>query len=106
MRCAFVTGATGFVGLNLVREIATLLGKPLPTREAPALVVRTVAAVKDLLSRVTGREPSITPEMAAGFGSVVTATAAKARRDLGFKVVPLSEMVRDCHDWMVAERRI
>ncbi|MFN0162707.1 MAG: NAD-dependent epimerase/dehydratase family protein [Burkholderiales bacterium] len=102
----YILGGENARMLTLVREIATLLGKPLPTREAPAMVVRTVAAIKDLVSRVTGREPSITPEMAAGFGSIVTATAAKAQRDLGFKVVPLAQMVRDCHDWMVAERRL
>ncbi|MBL8378061.1 MAG: NAD-dependent epimerase/dehydratase family protein [Burkholderiales bacterium] len=102
----YILGGENASMLTLVREIARLLGKPLPTREAPALVVRTVAAVKDLASRITGREPSITPEMAAGFGSIMTATAAKAQRDLGFKVVPLAEMVRDCHAWMVAERRI
>jgi nucleoside-diphosphate-sugar epimerase len=44
--------------------------------------------------------------MAKGFGGSCTITAAKAQRDLGFKIIPLEVMVKDCYDWMVAEGRI
>jgi nucleoside-diphosphate-sugar epimerase len=43
--------------------------------------------------------------MATALGGA-TINPAKAQRDLGFKVVPLEVMVRDCYDWMVAEGRI
>ena len=102
----YILGGENASMLDLVQEIARLLGRPAPARETPAFVVKAAAAFGDLVSRVTGREPALTPEMAAGFGGTVTATAAKAQRDLGFRVVPLKVMVRDCFDWMVAQGRL
>jgi len=92
--------------LQLVQEIARLLGKPVPTSETPVWAVKAIAAVGDFMSTFTGKEPSFTPEMAEGLGGSFTVTSAKATRDLGYSVVPLKTMVRDCYDWMVAEGRI
>lgn len=92
--------------LQLVQEIAHLLGKPVPTSETPVWAVKAIAAVGDFMSTFTGKEPSFTPEMAEGLGGSFTVTSAKATRDLGYEVVPLKTMVRDCYDWMVAEGRI
>lgn len=92
--------------LDLVQIIERLLGKPAKAKAVPAAVVRVVAAIGDFVSNFTGKQPTITPEMAKGFGGRSTITAAKAQRDLGFKVVTLEEMAKDCYDWMVAEGRI
>ena len=92
--------------LQLVQEIARLLGKPVPTTVTPAFLVRAIASVSDFASTFTGKEPSFTPEMAEGLGGSITISSAKAQRDLGYSVVPLKTMVKDCYDWMVAEGRI
>lgn len=92
--------------LDLVREIARLLGKPEPKKEMPVALLKLVARANDIVSGFTGKEPSFTPEMADGLGGTITVTSAKATRDLGYHVVPLSEMVKDCFDWMKAEGRI
>ena len=92
--------------LELVREIAILLGKPPPSREINAGLLRLIAALGDFAGRITGKAPSITPEMARGFARIVTVSASKAQRELGFRVVPLNAMLKDCHDWMRAEGRI
>ena len=92
--------------LDLVREIARLLGKPQPSKELPASIVRMAAAVGDFTSRFTGKEPPITPEMAAAFSRPCYVASEKARRELGYRVVPLQTMVKDCYDWMLAEGRI
>lgn len=102
----YLLGGTNARMLDLVQEIARLLGKPVPKRETPLFLVKTVAAIGDVVSNLTGREPSVTPEMADAFAREITVTADKAKRDLGFQVVPLKTMVKDCHDWLVAERRI
>lgn len=102
----YILGGTNARMLDLVQEIARLLGKPAPARETPLFLVKAVAAAGDFISTLTGREPSVTPEMADAFGREITVTAAKAKRDLGFQVVPLKTMVKDCYDWMVAEKRI
>jgi len=48
----------------------------------------------------------VTPEIAAGLGGESTIDSTKAQTQLGFRLVPLKEMVKDCYDWMVAEGRI
>lgn len=92
--------------LELVQLIEKLLGKPAKAKTVPTPVIKVVAAVSDFISNFTNKEPALTPEMAKGFGGGVTVTAEKARRELGFKIVTLEEMVKDCFDWMVAERRL
>jgi nucleoside-diphosphate-sugar epimerase len=92
--------------LDFVREIAILLGRPAPTKEMPLSFVRFAAAVGDFASRFSGKEPAVTPEIAALMGRVSIVSSAKAQRELGYRVVSLPEMVKDCYDWMVAEGRI
>jgi nucleoside-diphosphate-sugar epimerase len=92
--------------LDLVREIAVLVGRPAPTREIPAGVVRIAAGVGDFVSRFTGKPPSITPEMASAFGRRISTSSAKAQRELGYRIVALNVMVKDCYQWLLAERRI
>jgi nucleoside-diphosphate-sugar epimerase len=102
----YILGGENARMLDLVQEIARLLDKPVPARETPLFLVKAVAAVGDFISGMTGREPAVTPEMADAFAREITVTAAKAKRDLGFKMVPLKTMVKDCYDWMVAENRL
>jgi nucleoside-diphosphate-sugar epimerase len=92
--------------LDLVREISVLLDKPAPTREMSPGLLRTVARFGDFISHFTGKPPSITPEMAEAFGRTITTSSAKAQRELGYRVVALNVMVRDCYEWMAAEGRI
>jgi dihydroflavonol-4-reductase len=92
--------------LDLVREICRVLNKPAPAREMPAGLLRMVAAAGDFLCNFTGRPPPITPEMAEAFGNRVTTSSIKAQRELGYRVVPLDVMVRDCYEWMRREGRI
>lgn len=92
--------------LELVQLIEQLLGKPAKAKTVPTPVITLVAAVSDFISNFTNKEPALTPEMAKGFSGGVTVTAAKAQRELGFKIVSLEQMVKDCYDWMRAEGRI
>jgi nucleoside-diphosphate-sugar epimerase len=92
--------------LDLITEISLLLGKPAPKGEMPAWLLQIVAHVGDFISNLTGKEPAITPEIANGLGGTFTVTSAKAQKELGYKVVPLKTLVKDCYDWMKAEGRI
>jgi dihydroflavonol-4-reductase len=102
----YLLGGENKTMLDLVTEVAHLLGKPVPAKEMSVGLLRVVAVVGDLLSRVTGKEPPITPEVVRSIGKNSFVSAAKAQRELGYRVVPLKEMVKDCYDWMVAEGRI
>ena len=102
----YLLGGENRTMLDLVTEISLLLGKPAPKGEMPAALLKLVAWLGDFASNFTGKEPAITPEMAQGLGGTSTITAAKAQRELGYKIVPLKTMVKDCFDWMKAEGRI
>lgn len=102
----YLLGGENATMLDLVHEIGRVMDRPTPSRETPLVLVRVAAAVGDIVGRMTGREPAVTPDMAEAFGRTLTVTSAKARRDLGFRIVPLRTMVEDCHRWMVAEKRL
>lgn len=102
----YLLGGENKTMLDLVREVSLLLGKPAPTKEMSVGLLRMVALGGDLLSRVTGKEPPITPEVVKTIGKNTYTFSAKAQRDLGYRIVPLNQMVKDCYDWMVAEGRI
>jgi dihydroflavonol-4-reductase len=103
---SYLLGGENKTLLDLVSEISVLLKKPKPTKETPLALLRVVAALGDIASRFTGKEPPITPEVASLMSRRVSVTSAKAKRELCYRVVPLKDMVRDCYDWMVAEGRI
>jgi nucleoside-diphosphate-sugar epimerase len=103
---SYLLGGENKTLMELVRDISALLGKPAPAKESPLALLRVIAVVGDLVSRVTGKEPPITPEMASMMGRQVSTASVKAQRELGYKIVPLKDMVKDCYDWMAAEGRI
>jgi nucleoside-diphosphate-sugar epimerase len=105
-RGSYLLGGENKSMLELVREIAPLVGKPLPTKVMATGTLRIVATLGDLASRFTGKQPPITTEMVATISKSVSTRAAKAQRDLGYRIVPLKDMVKDCYDWMVAEGRL
>lgn len=102
----YLLGGENKTMMELVREISALVGKPAPEKETSILLLRSVAAFADLASRFSGKAPPITPEMASLMSRRVSTTSLKAQRELGYRVLPLKQMVKDCYDWMAAEGRI
>jgi nucleoside-diphosphate-sugar epimerase len=103
---SYLLGGENKTMIELVGEISALLGKPAPTKETSLGLLRIVAVVGDLASRFTGKAPPITREMTDSISRKVSTASAKAQRELGYRIVPLKDMVKDCYDWMVAENRI
>ncbi len=102
----YLLAGTEATMLDLVRQISALVGAKSPSRATPAWLLKIVAKVADQISSYTGKEPVITPEMAAGLGGNMTIPCTKAKTELGYKTVPLNEMVQDCYDWLRAEGRV
>jgi dihydroflavonol-4-reductase len=105
-RGSYLLGGENKSMLELVREIAPLVGKPPPTKVMATGTLRIVATLGDLASRFTGKQPPITSEMVQTISKSVSTSSAKAQGDLGYRILPLKEMVKDCYDWMVAEGRL
>jgi dihydroflavonol-4-reductase len=102
----YLLGGENRTMLDLVREVSSLLGKPAPQKEISPTLLRAVAVVGDFVSNFTGKQPAITREMVATISKNATVTSAKAQRELGYRIIGLKDMVKDCYDWMVAEGRI
>src|SRR5690606_22986262 len=84
-------------------EIACELLHVKPLRVAPRWLLVALATVRDPLSRVTGREPEITPDLARVLSSSFQVRSTKAERELGYRSVPFRQMVEDTFEWMRAE---
>jgi dihydroflavonol-4-reductase len=82
-----------------------LLGQK-PPRVAPRWLLLGLATARDQLSRVTGREPEITPDLARVLASSFEVRSTKAERELGYRSVPFRQMVEDTFEWMRAEHLI
>jgi dihydroflavonol-4-reductase len=102
----YILGGENKTMLDLVREVSVLLNKPAPDKEISPLLLRLIATGGDFMSNFTGKPPPITREMADSFGRKLKVTSAKAQRELGYRIIALKDMVKDCYDWMAAEKRI
>ncbi len=98
----YLLGGTDARYLDAVTIIGELIGKPVPKRPAPAVLVKAAAKVMDWASRITRKEPDITPEIAAMLSAEQVCISAKAVRELGYRTVPLRDMFEECHRWLVA----
>jgi dihydroflavonol-4-reductase len=99
---AFILGGADASWVEVLGIIGQLVGRPGPRRTMPRWALRGLASVMQLASRVTGREPDVTPEGAAILSSEALYDCSKAVRELGYRPVPLREILEDCHRWMIA----
>lgn len=118
MPSAFVTGATGFVGLDLtlggaessyldfVRVVGEVTGRNVPSRATPAWLVRAMGRLSVWTYPLTRRRPVITPEVAALATGILVCHSGKAARELGYREAPIREMVEDCFAWLRKEGRL
>jgi nucleoside-diphosphate-sugar epimerase len=87
---------------ELFQIVSELLGQR-PPRVAPGWLLIALATARDWTSRVSGKEPEITTDMARALVSRYEVRSAKAERELGYRSVPFRQMVEDTFDWLRAE---
>lgn len=97
---AYLLGGEHASFVDLVARIGTLLGRRTPRRATPAFALRAYARALDLASRVTRREPSITPEAAAFTCHALHVDSSKAMRELDYGITPLDRLLADTIAWM------
>ena len=74
--------------LEVAQLIAEETGGKAPRRATPLWVLRGIGWGSDLASRVTGKEPDLTPELVRQLSFSVWADVSKAVEELGYEVVP------------------
>jgi dihydroflavonol-4-reductase len=101
----YLLGGTHASYREVFQIVNELLGQKAP-RVAPSWLLVVLAALRDRASRLTGKEPEITPDMARVLGIRFEVRSSKAERELGFRSVPLREMVEDTFEWLRAEHLV
>lgn len=90
--------------VDYVAEIARISGAKMPPK-APPWVLKVYGRIAVLIAAVAGKEPDLTPELAEiATQRAATFSSEKAMRELGYRVQPLSTVVRDTYEWLVKER--
>jgi dihydroflavonol-4-reductase len=100
---AYLVGGEHASIAEFVRRVGVALGRRTPARATPAWALVTYARVLDAVSRLTGREPTLTPESATLTSRTLSVDSSKARRELGYRETPLDELIADTLAWMAAE---
>jgi nucleoside-diphosphate-sugar epimerase len=98
----YLLGGTDARWGDVAAIIGELLGKE-PPLAVPAIALKALGCVNDAVSVFTRREPDITRDLATFVTSNWRIDSSKAERVLGYRPIPLREMVEDCHRWLHAE---
>jgi len=87
--------------LEVGQVIARILDRPLPRYVLPVWLFRLYGRLEYLISRLSGRKPAFTPQVADLLCDTVLSDSSKAIRELGYQPSSLEDMLLDCYRWMV-----
>ena len=96
----YLLGGTDANFVDVVRIVGELTGRKVPKRPLPAWLMKLVARVHVIRAGITGKEPDLTPEAAAMITAHPRIVSDKAERVLGYRKVPLRDMLEDSYAWL------
>ena len=96
----FLLGGVQASFLELIQTIAHELDRKAPVKPMPAGFMRGYARVLDAISRVTGREPPLTPQEVSFTCHHLKVDSSKAMLELGYQSTPLDALVHDTCAWL------
>lgn len=107
-RCGenYLLGGVHASYLEVATIAAELTGGRAPKRAMPRWLVTLLGRVLPALAALRGRRADITPEVALMLSLDFRVDCSKAERELGYRQVPLREMIEDSCHWLKAERLI
>lgn len=85
---------------EVVSCAGAIMGCRAPGAVVPGWLFRSLAGLFAPVASITGKEPDITPEAAAMASHDIRCDSSKAERELGYRAVPVEDMLRDTIDWM------
>jgi len=103
---AYLVGGQHITFVDFAHKVGAALGKRTPKSATPAWALMAFARAMDLWSRVTGKEPDMTPEGAMLTCHQLQVNSSKAERELGYVQTPVDVVLADTLDWMRAERMV
>lgn len=103
---AYLVGGEHITFVDFVHKVGAALDKRTPKGATPAWALMAFARAVDLWSRVTGKEPDMTPEAAMLTCHQLQVNSSKAERELGYVQTPVDAVLADTLAWMRAERMV
>lgn len=88
---------------TLVRRAGEIMGIPVTGPVLGARTLAIVARIGDWISRITGREPDLTPEMAAMMSQDLQCPTHKAARELGYRETAWEVSVEGMYRWLAGQ---
>lgn len=89
--------------VDFVHRVGAALDRPVPRGAMPRWAMMAFAQAVDAWSRVSGREPDITPQGAALTAHHLQVDSGKAIRELDYVETPLDTLLGDTLAWMRSE---
>lgn len=86
---------------EFIQTIAKVVGKPVRKKPLPAWLLRFVATFTNAWSKISGKEPDLTPEKILIICDDMRVSSEKAQNELGYRAdIPLATQIQDCYDWL------
>lgn len=103
---SYLVGGERITFVDFAHKVGTALGKRTPKGATPAWALMAFARAVDLWSRVTGKEPDMTPEGAMLTCHQLQVNSSKAEHELGYVQTPVDAVLADTLAWMRTERMV
>ncbi|MDX1695151.1 MAG: SDR family oxidoreductase [Ketobacteraceae bacterium] len=87
---------------DMFATIGEILEVRTPKATLPAPLLTLLGFIMERISRLTGKEPLLTPEKVLLLNHRIDIDSSKAERELGFSTCSLEEMFRDAYEWSLA----
>lgn len=95
----YILGGEDLSLAEILRQIATLVGRRPPTIRVPIPAIWPVALAAEAMGRLTGREPFVTLDGLRMARKKMFFSSAKAGRELGYRPRPAGEGLADAVAW-------
>ena len=96
----YLLGGPVVTFLDVVRIIGDKLNKPVPGKATPAWVLKGAAWMYSMISKLTGREPDLTPESAEMITRNLLIDSSRAQQELDYRFTDVDTLLVQTIDWM------
>lgn len=96
----YLLGGNSVTFLEVVRITGDILNRAVPGKATPAWVLRLAATIYSVISRVTGKEPDLTPESAAMITRNLDCDSSRAQQELDYRFTDVRTLLKQTINWM------
>ena len=99
----YILGGENLTLKEILDKLAAMTGLPSPTMKVPHAVAMAFAFFDETVTgKLRGKEPRATVEAVRMGKKMMWARSGKAERELGWRVVPVDDALRNAVEWFVA----